>query len=106
MPAPYTDYPGASYLVQMSGMDLGSPFHSTTLRNQSAVLQPPSVVWKETLASYWGCTLPGSRDPCRLQSQGVGTLYPTGLVVLISLGPPQMLQEECRTSENKTQTQV
>jgi hypothetical protein len=29
-----------------------------------------------------------------------------GLSGLISQGPPEMLREECQTSENKTQTQV
>jgi hypothetical protein len=69
-------------------------------------LQPPSAVWKETPESHQGYALSGSRDPRRLQSQEVGTCYPTGLSGLISLGPPQMLREECQTSENKTQTQV
>jgi hypothetical protein len=68
--------------------------------------QPPSVVWKETPESHWRCTLPGSRDPHRLQSQGAGTHYPMGLGGLISLGPLEMLREECQTRENKTQTQV
>jgi hypothetical protein len=48
----------------------------------------------------------GSRDPRRLQRQGVGTCNPTGISGLISLGPPEMLREECQTSENKTQTEV
>jgi hypothetical protein len=37
---------------------------------------------------------PGSGDPLRM-----------GLSSLILLGPPEMLQEECRTRENNTQTQ-
>jgi hypothetical protein len=36
----------------------------------------------------------------------VGIRYPTGLGDLISLGPPEMLQEECQTSKNRTRTQV
>jgi hypothetical protein len=43
---------------------------------------------------------------CRLQSQGVGTCYPTGLGGVISLGPPETLWEKCQTSKNKTQIQV
>jgi hypothetical protein len=52
--------------------------------------QPPSVIWKETPILHWGCVLPDSRDPCRLQSQGVGTRYSMGLGSLISLGSPEM----------------
>jgi hypothetical protein len=68
------------------------------------VLQPPSVIWKET-PNDWVHTF-GPRGHCRLQSQGAGTHYPMGLGGLISLGPPEILGEECQTSKNKTQTQV
>jgi hypothetical protein len=92
----------------LPGLDIqhGSPFHSISPRAWSAAPQPPSVVQKETPESHQGCALPSSRNPRRLQSQGAGTRYPTGLGSLISLGPPEILLEECRTSENKTQTQV
>jgi hypothetical protein len=92
----------------LPGLDVwhGFPFHSTSPRAQSAAWQSPSVIWKEILESHRGCTFPGSRDPRRLQSLGVGTRYPTGLSSLISLGPPEMLWEECWNIKNKTQTQV
>jgi hypothetical protein len=38
--------------------------------------QPPSVVWKETLESHPGCTLPGSRDPLQAAEPGSGDLLP------------------------------
>jgi hypothetical protein len=101
VPAPYTDYPRASYLVWMSGLDFcfTPPVEGLVHGSEAS-----SVVWEETPESHQGCALPGSRDPCRLQSQGAGTHYSMGLGGLISLWPPKMLQEECRTSENKTQT--
>jgi hypothetical protein len=77
-----------------------SPFHSTSLRARSAAPQPPSVVWKEALELHPGCTLSGSRDPHRLQSPGAGTRWSD------LTGASNTLQEECWTSENKTQTQV
>jgi hypothetical protein len=51
-----------------------------------------SVIWKENPESHQGCSLPGSRDPHRLQSQGAGTRYPTELGNLISLGPPENVE--------------
>jgi hypothetical protein len=54
---------------------------------------PPSVVWKETPESFWGCTLPGSSNLCRLQGQGAGTHCPTGHGSLYLSGAFKMLQE-------------
>jgi hypothetical protein len=68
--------------------------------------QPPSVIWKENPESHQGCALPGSRDPLQAAEPGSRDRYPMGFGSLISLAPPQMLQEECRTSKNKTQTQI
>jgi hypothetical protein len=88
-PAPYTDYPGASYLVDLC--------FTPPVQGPSPVApQPPSVIWKETPESHQGCAFPGSRDPCRLQSWEVGTHYPMGLSSLILLGPPKCCRKNVR----------
>jgi hypothetical protein len=46
------------------------------------------------------------QGPPQAAQPGRGDRYPMGLGGLISLGPPEMLQEECQTTENKTLTQV
>jgi hypothetical protein len=39
-----------------------SLFHSTSLKAWSLASQPPSVVWKETPESHWGCAIPSSSN--------------------------------------------
>jgi hypothetical protein len=84
--APTLTIPGVStlsrHLVQVS-----ISLHQS--EGQSLAMQPPSVIWKETLESHRGCTPPSSRNLCRLQGQGVGTCCPMERGSLISLGPPK-----------------
>jgi hypothetical protein len=79
--APYTDYPRASYLVQMSGMDLCL---TPTVRGPSpqlhSLLQSSGRRPRHHIGSV---DFPVSGTPLRLQSQGAGTCYATGLGCLI-----------------------
>jgi hypothetical protein len=99
MPAPYTDFLGSSYLVWMSGADL--PF-TPPVRGSTASFRCLEGDPRLTLGM---CTSRFQGPPQAAEPES-GNCYQTGLSDLISLGPPERLQEECRTSENKTQTQV
>jgi hypothetical protein len=73
-----------------------SPFHSTSLRAWSLAPQPPSVIWKETQESHRGCSLPGSRNLCRLRGQGAGTHCPSEHDAFNALGPPKCCRRHYR----------
>jgi hypothetical protein len=68
--------------------------------------KPPSVIWKETPESHWGCALPSSRDPSQAAESGSGDPLPSGAWWPDLSGASKMLWEECQTTENKTLTQV
>jgi hypothetical protein len=70
MPAPYTDYPRASYLVQTSSTDLRSLFHSTTLRTWSAGRLQSSGrrPWNHIRGAHF--LVPGTPAGCRAREWG------------------------------------
>jgi hypothetical protein len=97
--APYTEYPGASYLVQMSGTGLcftppvlGSSAFFSRLEGDPRVTSGARTAWFQGPPQ---AAEPGSRDP-----------LPNGAWRSDLTRASKMLREACQTSENKTQTQV
>jgi hypothetical protein len=83
-PAPIMTTPGVPtrHMLQVSvslhqseGLVLGSSASFSRLEGDPRI------------TSHWGCTLPGSRNLCRLQGQGAGTCCPMGHDSLILLRP-------------------